>query len=481
MTYRPNLRFVAAWGGTDYDGDYSDLEGDTYNFDLKYGSDIALEGLTLRVLGARGQVELFDRAGRYSSEGTQPFNADQLRRRTPIRLMADDVVVWQGNAEPPRPFRAPRDVPRSLLRLRGKHHDDLAKQIEVSSTTPSTDAAIWNTGMTAAGITSSGNLFNSTPTGVVVFEGTARQFMSEMMQFGDGYGVEGYTGEWQFKAPRAFTTEGTFQLDPQVYDIDYPLLDNYPRVDGIRNAATVDVRQVVLGAEESLFTVTVQVDGGATTAREVALPDGTDILYVSNWRIANAAKDAVTGITPSITVERARRVTFSLLNNGPSSETFTAEIFGRPSRIESVGKMSAANTGSQASYGVRSATDDQPPWWSYEGQANLNQIITRLANPLRFVRARIPGWQPTKSLTDALYGVHAGDAVRVTVDAEEVGEADVALNMMVMSVRVSSAIGRMPRIEWDLIELPLRYDAAYWNLYNPDRSKLGRTTILSPR
>ena len=478
MIYRPDTRWEVDWDG---DGIFpskpdpnSDITGDIYNYDTKHGAEIAVDQSSIRVVGARGQIEVFDRKGKYSSEGPNAFNPDGQRKRQMVRFRVDNITAWQGLVEPFQPVQVPNDHRRALARLRGKFHDRLGEQVEFTSIGGNTLSSLLNDA--AVGMLPQSR-FNNTPLGVITFTGSVRQFLSQAMTFEDGYAIENKFGNYLFYSARQLTTEGTFLLDKDSYDVFYPLSEQYPRVDGVRNRMETNVRAVAAGNVETISTIRQSISAGDTLTRVVKVDDDS-IINVQGWTSPVGLREPAASISVFLSHERARQVTVAIRNNTPDSVPVRVGIQGVPYRITELGGFLIQRDASIASYGVRDATSEQPNWWSYAGESAANDILNRLDTPLQFARASLPGWQETKAQTDAIYGIGAGTPIRVNVESEEEGVPDLNLNMLVMSVRYVGQLNRMPRVEWDLLELPTDYSGETWQLGKVGSGELGTKTIL---
>ena len=290
-----------------------------------------------------------------------------------------------------------------------------------------------------------------TPTGVVTYRGTLRQALSALSRFADGYVIEDRTGTIDFFAPRRYTQEGTLTLSADAFDIEYPMTAQYPRVLGVRNRCDFTVKAVTAGAAETLGTIARAVPAGQTLIRTVRVTDDS-IVSVANW----AAVTEDRSYTARITAQRSREATVLVtVPPGPSDVDVSVQVRGTPYRVSELGGFSVERRPSIDSYGERDMTDEQPDWWSFAGRSAANDILNRLDEPLQFARIRLPGWQDAKAQTDAIYGVQAGDAIRVNIESDDEGVPDLNRNMIVMSVRYTGRLNRIPRVEFDLLELPL--------------------------
>ena len=467
------------------------MHKDTFSYSIKYGAEAAIDQSGFRVVPARGQLELYDRNGRYSSEGRNasltPGGPDSLRKEVRVRYRVDQQTCWQGISDPPQPVQIPDQARRSVLQLHGKYSHILPQQINVTALSDFTDDSLWTHFVQQASPLESpavGNYFNGQPVGVVTFNGSARQFMSEFSRYADAYVVEDYNGAWRVIAPRAAASVGTKEINYHNYEIRYPLLQNYPLVAGIRNQATVDIRAVVEGDREDIVIVRETVPGGDTLRRQYRVSDDS-IISVRGWQLASLTFGQDLPATTTTVLSSTDRITVQMANMTPDEVDYDFKITGLPSRITQIGTETALKQDSINSYGVRDATEELPDWYSYGALLDLNRKLDRLKAPLTFVRMQVGGWQATKADTDTLYGIKAGEVVRCIVSAsdqtsvEETGVPDLYLNMLVMSVRYIYSLGRMPLIEFDLIEFPTSYDGITWILGEVGRSEWGTTMVFA--
>ena len=399
MTYRPVIEFQVQWDGTNWES----VSGDTYNYDLKTGAEIAVDQQSIRVTGSRGLLELYNRGYKYSSEAPGAFNATALRRDNPARLMIDDVEVWRGIANPPRPAAIDFDHPRAIVRLQSKHYSDLTEYFEYTNLGTTTDSAVWNSVLSSRSVATSNNSFNNVPLGVITFTGTLRQFMSEYSRATDTYIIERANGDWSAINPRSAAARGTEAISGERFHIVKPLSEDYPRVGGVRNAAVTEVRAVTAQAEEDFFSVLETVAAGGTFSQTFVVDDDS-IISISNWR-AEKINDSQTDLTVTISGS-GKTVTVTLQNTTGASIDAGYQIKGTPSRISTIRQFSITRPTSITQFGRKE--DDIPNWLASTGLPSLNQRLNRIQQPLHFIRAKIPIWQNGKTQTTAIAAIRAG-------------------------------------------------------------------------
>ena len=335
--------------------------------------------------------------------------------------------------------------------------------------------------LSSRSVATSNNSFNNVPLGVITFTGTLRQFMSEYSRATDTYIIERANGDWSAINPRSAAARGTEAISGDRFHIVKPLSEDYPRVGGVRNAAVTEVRAVTAQAEEDFFSVLETVAAGGTFSQTFVVDDDS-IISISNWR-AEKINDSQTDLTVTISGS-GKTVTVTLQNTTGASIDAGYQIKGTPSRISTIRQFSITRPTSITQFGRKE--DDIPNWLASTGLPSLNQRLNRIQQPLHFIRAKIPIWQNGKTQTTAIAAIRAGAIHRFILNISPTGDPgyegaeSVALNVLVMSARYSwNGIGRIPYVEFDLLEFPQDYSGLKWDLNKEEQSKLGRTTIFS--
>lgn len=508
--YRPDLRWFVDWdddqsffAGYAYNSGApasginanADITDDIYGYDVKFGLEAAVAESQINFISARGEIELYNRDGRYSSEGPNAFDAAALRKRHPVQLRFVDpnpnarrnysTRAWAGLAEPPQPVNIPGEHPRALMRLRGRFYDQLIEQKQYAQQGGLAADRLFRDAVEVYwGATMSRDPGDRLPwpnyySGSVDFEGSLRQWLSAYGRWAGGYPYEKKNGEIGFRTFMHATRDtsnaelggpGSF-LDETIY----PALANYPRVAGVRNRLGAESYVVALGQSETFFVFTVSLAAGQFTNRLLTVED-SDVLSVSNWGSSwqqtpdpNQPNPAV--LAPAVAAARyttlgnQNQVNVTIRNNSAVTVTVTVTVTGRAYRLTQGATQLVENAASQASYGLRDASEEFPPWFLapglsrsryLTGEQQAKAIIDRMATPVRFVRIVLPGWlkeerQPTIAARN-LYQLGPGDRVHVTLPDEGTGYGSLTREpMIVAAVRYTGRIGRMPRVELDLL------------------------------
>ena len=516
MVYKPSIQLLVDWDGDgSYDHLRSDVYGDAFGVDLKYGIEVAVDQSIISFVSARGELELFNRGGRYSSEGPGAFDASALRKRQGMRVVLDGDVVWQGLVEPFQPADVPGDVQRALGRLRGSQYDELVEVREYVNQGGAQDDVLFQAALTAWGATRETLAVDASRvpqgqwqwyhtgdrSGAVIFEGSLRRFLSDFARWAIGYSYETWNGEIAFISRDRYRQRDRANPAPTplVYrdvppssgnlfaagsqdagsgasaalDVLYPALRNYPRVAGVRNKLDGESLALQLQEHETFWVLNFDLAAGQSTNRLLRVEDET-INQVINWRTTwtqTPSPDGNQVLAPAVAAASytlsgsLKEVNVTVRNNSARSVTLSVTVQGQPYQVSSAGLIKAEDEASQAAYGVLDASDETPAWFYTPGQlqpatrrrtsqAQCDSLIAHAKDPVGFLRIGLPLWQESEALAKRVIALRVGQRVRVSLPSEATGDIAVREEMLVAALRYSYRLGRMPVVEVDLLSFP---------------------------